>query len=32
MWTLVAFRQQGANEEELLRNYPTLTHDDLKAA
>jgi uncharacterized protein (DUF433 family) len=30
--TLVAFRQQGANEEELLRNYPTLTHDDLKAA
>ncbi|MEH1859810.1 MAG: DUF433 domain-containing protein [Nostoc sp.] len=32
MWTLVAFRQQGADEEELLRNYSTLTHDDLKAA
>ncbi|MBN4003997.1 MAG: DUF433 domain-containing protein [Nostoc sp. LPT] len=32
MWTLVAFRQQGADEEELLRNYPTLTHNELKAA
>ncbi|WP_292785917.1 DUF433 domain-containing protein [Nostoc sp. NMS9] len=32
VWTLVAFRQQGADEEELLRNYSTLTHDDLKAA
>ncbi|MEH2253495.1 DUF433 domain-containing protein [Nostoc sp.] len=29
MWILVAFRQQGADEEELLRNYPTLTDDDL---
>ncbi|MBW4612501.1 MAG: DUF433 domain-containing protein [Desmonostoc vinosum HA7617-LM4] len=32
VWTLVAFRQQGADEEELLRNYPTLTHNDLQAA
>ncbi|MGH1396631.1 MAG: DUF433 domain-containing protein [Trichormus sp.] len=32
VWTLVAFRQQGADEEELLRNYPSLTHDDLKTA
>ncbi|WP_339378319.1 DUF433 domain-containing protein [Calothrix sp. NIES-2100] len=32
VWTLVAFRQQGADEEELLRNYPTLTLNDLKAA
>jgi uncharacterized protein (DUF433 family) len=32
VWTLVAFRQQGADDEELLRNYPTLTTDDLTAA
>ncbi|WP_066383903.1 DUF433 domain-containing protein [Anabaena sp. CA = ATCC 33047] len=32
VWTLVAFRQQGADEEELLRNYPTLTSDELTAA
>ncbi|MEH2419408.1 MAG: DUF433 domain-containing protein [Nostoc sp.] len=32
VWTLVAFRQQGADEEELPRNYPTLTDDDLTDA
>lgn len=31
VWTLVAFRQQGADDE-LLRNYPTLTPSDLSAA
>ena len=32
VWTLVAFRKQGADDEELLRNYPTLTPNDLSAA
>ncbi len=32
VWTLVAFRQQGADDLELLRNYPTLTTDDLTDA
>ncbi|MBD2195915.1 MULTISPECIES: DUF433 domain-containing protein [Calothrix] len=32
VWTLVSFRQQGASDEELLRNYPTLTIEDLAAA
>lgn len=32
VWTLVSFRQQGASEEELLRNYPTITPEDLEAA
>ncbi|MEH2242679.1 DUF433 domain-containing protein [Nostoc sp.] len=32
VWTLVVFRQQGADKEELLRNYPTLTDDDLTDA
>lgn len=32
VWTLVAFRQQGADDEELLRNYPTLSQRDLTAA
>lgn len=32
VWTLVSFRQQGADEAELLRNYPTLTPLDLDAA
>ncbi|MBW4563993.1 MAG: DUF433 domain-containing protein [Mojavia pulchra JT2-VF2] len=32
VWTLVSFRQQGASDEELLRNYPTLTAEDLEAA
>jgi uncharacterized protein (DUF433 family) len=29
---LVSFRHQGADEAELLRNYPTLTSLDLNAA
>lgn len=29
VWTLVSLRQQGATEQELLSNYPTLTLDDL---
>ncbi|GAC1492124.1 MAG: DUF433 domain-containing protein [Chamaesiphon sp.] len=32
VWTLVSFRQQGADDEELLRNYPSLTREDLTAA
>lgn len=32
VWTLVSFRQQGASEEELLRNYPLLNQQDLAAA
>lgn len=32
VWTLVSFRQQGADEAELLRNYPGLTPLDLDAA
>jgi uncharacterized protein (DUF433 family) len=32
VWTLVAYRQQGAPDEELLANYPGLTHADLAAA
>lgn len=32
VWTLVSFRQQGASNEELLRNYPGLTQQDLEAA
>jgi uncharacterized protein (DUF433 family) len=32
VWTLVEFRQQGADDEELLRNYPGLTREDLTAA
>ena len=32
VWTLVSFRQQGANDEELLRNYPGLNKLDLAAA
>ncbi len=30
--TLVAFHQQGADDEELLRNYPTLSKGDLSPA
>ncbi len=30
--TLVAYRQQGAPDEELLANYPSLTAADLGAA
>jgi len=32
VWTLVSFRQQGASDEELLRNYPGLKQQDLEAA
>jgi uncharacterized protein (DUF433 family) len=31
VWTLVAFRQEGMTEEELLYNYPSLTPKDLEA-
>lgn len=29
VWTLVFLRQQGATEQELLKNYPGLTLNDL---
>ena len=29
VWTIVSLVQQGATEQELLRNYPRLTVDDL---
>lgn len=32
VWTLVSFRLQGAKNEELLKNYPGLTSQDLEAA
>jgi len=32
VWTLVSFRQQGANDTELLQNYPSLTSEDLITA
>jgi uncharacterized protein (DUF433 family) len=32
VWTLVSFRQQGADDAELLRNYPGLIPADLEAA
>ncbi len=32
VWTLVSFHQQGASQEELLRNYPGLNKQDLEAA
>lgn len=32
VWTLVSFRQQGAGDSELLRNYPSLTPQNLAAA
>jgi uncharacterized protein (DUF433 family) len=32
VWTLVAYRQQGATDEELLGNYPGLRATDLQAA
>lgn len=32
VWTLVSFRQQGASNDELLRNYPGLNEQDLEAA
>ncbi|GET42158.1 DUF433 domain-containing protein [Microseira wollei] len=32
VWTLVSFRQQGADEAELLRNFPGLSREDLENA
>jgi uncharacterized protein (DUF433 family) len=32
VWTLVAYRQQGAPDAELLANYPGVTETDLQAA
>lgn len=32
IWTLVSFRQQGADDNELLHNYPGLNQFDLNAA
>ncbi len=29
VWTIVSLLQQGATEQELLRNYPSITRDDL---
>ena len=31
VWTIVAYRQQGATDAELLYNYPGLTLQDLQA-
>jgi uncharacterized protein (DUF433 family) len=31
VWLLVSFRQQGASNQELLRNYPSLKLTDLQA-
>jgi uncharacterized protein (DUF433 family) len=31
VWTIISFRNQGADNKELLRNYPSLTPDDLLA-
>lgn len=32
VWTLVAYRNLGRSDEELLRDFPSLTADDLRAA
>jgi len=32
VWTLVAYRNQGANDSELLENYLGLTFKDLQSA
>ena len=32
VWTIISFQNQGADEEELLRNFPVLTPFDLMAA
>jgi uncharacterized protein (DUF433 family) len=32
VWTLVAYRDQGSSEAELLHNYPDLEAEDLQAA
>ncbi|NJL88545.1 MAG: DUF433 domain-containing protein [Coleofasciculaceae cyanobacterium SM2_1_6] len=31
VWTIISFQKQGADNEELLRNYPSLTSNDLIA-
>jgi uncharacterized protein (DUF433 family) len=31
VWTIISFLLQGADDEELLENYPNLTHEDLLA-
>ena len=31
VWTLVSFRQQGATEQEILKNYPGLSLEELTA-
>jgi uncharacterized protein (DUF433 family) len=30
VWTIISFQQQGADTLELLRNFPSLTVDDLR--
>lgn len=32
VWVLFSLRQQGANDRELLENYPSLTSEDLIVA
>ena len=32
VWVLVGYRKLGLSDPEVLRNYPTLTLDDLQAA
>ncbi len=32
VWTIVSFRLQGADQAELLRNFPSLTPQDLTTA
>ena len=32
VWTLISLQNQGADDAELLRNFPTLTLFDLAAA
>ena len=32
VWVLVGYRRLGQSDADLLRNYPSLNHDDLRAA
>jgi type III restriction enzyme len=32
VWTIISFSKQGAPDDEILRNYPGLTPEDLKVA
>ncbi|MFM7602164.1 MAG: DUF433 domain-containing protein, partial [Pseudanabaena sp.] len=32
VWTIISFQQQGADTPELLRNFPSLTTEDLSNA